>query len=1346
MTPFIATLDTGSGFNLIRSSILTKNMTDHVDTNFTDPALADANGHPLRIEGVILLRIRLGNAMFPVRFYVCSGLAVEVLLGTAFTNKYVKAIWCIDQRVTLRDESTIPILATHRHDTTNTTNSTTTLNDKIKSAAKVRLRKRLTLPPMSQTYAQVTTDIGGLATIEPRDHFVKTRGIRTANGIVDAVPRKAFTILLANTSSSVQALPKNAVVAYAVRSDQPVYSPAKHELTNELSNVMHIGAESNDTPSVIPVNVPHDNTGHDINQTLHRPVPTKEGEPPWQDSVDLGHVDDPSLRKRILEMLDSHSEMWTPGKLGEINVTEHQIELVPNSRAIRSQPYRQGPATREVVAKNIREMIEADVIEPAQSEWASPVVLVPKKDGTLRFCVDYRKLNAVTVSDTYPLPRIDDCIDSLGNATIFTTLDANSGYWQVPVAPEDRDKTTFTTFMGTFRHKRMPFGLRNAPATFQRALDMILSGVRWQTCLVYLDDVIVFSRNVQEHLSHVNEILTLLRNAGVTLKLKKCDFFRNKVNYLGYVITPGKLSVATKNTEAFAKAKFPTNITQLRSFLGAANVYRRFVKDFSKIAKPLSAMTQKDANPQWDDPTEMQLDAFETLKRKLVSPPVLALPMPNRPFLIDTDASAYQLGAALLQQQDDENPNDYVPVGYFSKTLSDTERNYSTTERECFAVVWSLLTLRPYLDGTRFYVRTDHDALKWLMTLNDPSGRLTRWRLRLAEFDFEIIYRPGRKHQVPDALSRLTKNDHDTHEVDDEIPTFGDHNKCYVTTRRTSPQPDNDTGLHETNDTHNRAEDPDYDEFADFIIDVDEDDEEADEQFDYEAILRALDIPSKISRDELCAAQRTDTFCNDVLARQSTKHDSLFFEDNDGLLKRRTRGPDPYIQVVVPLSLRTRILHLAHDPAIAGHPGETRMFETLRVNYYWPHMAADVHWYVHACRPCAKKRIKFRKTKRLMKLFPATTPLEFIAIDILGPLPRTRKKNRYLLVISDRFTKLTQVVALPRINAYTVAVAFCESWVFKYGAPKQLLSDNGKQFVAKLFQAVCKILGVSNVFTATYHPQTNGQVERYNRTILAMLRNYVNEHQNDWDHYAGALTYAYNSHVHRTTGTTPFSLVLSRPPEPFASYHSIRSIRKSKTTTEDDRRNLQYRLDVAISNAAIELKRQQERYKRDFDKHVDSRDLGLRVGDYVYIDPKGARLPNTEKRNKLQHNLLGPFKVLRLTERNVTIQRNDAVETMNIDRVVYSPPPDVQRVHHEHDATPEDLNEKNLAGETWLVERILNHRKTNNKYEFLIKWENDDRTTWEPRRNVPEELVSHYFSTTNNEHAPKRTKRRKGKR
>ena len=269
----------------------------------------------------------------------------------------------------------------------------------------------------------------------------------------------------------------------------------------------------------------------------------------------------------------------------------------------------------------------------------------------------------------------------------------------------------------------MPFGLRNIPATFQRALDIILSGVRWHSCLIYLDDVIVFSCTTEDHFRHVDEILTLLRNAGVTLKLKKCAFFQPRVDYLGHVITPGKLSVTTENTKSFTHATFPKNTTQLRSFFGAANVYRRFVAGYSGIAPPLNGMLRKDAEPDWDSPTPDQLQAFETLKRKLVTPPILRLPKTNKPYMIDTDASAYQLGATLLQKQN-KTKNEWKRIGYCSKTLMDTERNYSTTERERYSVVWAVNTLRTYIEGETFTVRTNHDALRWLITLTDSSGRL----------------------------------------------------------------------------------------------------------------------------------------------------------------------------------------------------------------------------------------------------------------------------------------------------------------------------------------------------------------------------------------------------------------------------------------------------------------------------------------------------------------------------------------------------------------------------------------------------------------------------------------------
>ena len=294
--------------------------------------------------------------------------------------------------------------------------------------------------------------------------------------------------------------------------------------------------------------------------------------------------------------------------------------------------------------------------------------------------------------------------------------------------------------MGMFRHPCMPFRLKGAPATFQRALDINQSGVRWQICLVCLYDVIVFSRTHGEHARHLDTVLSFLQSSGISLNLKKCGFFRTKVHYLGHVISPGKSRVADTAADAFKKFTCPRTLTQVRSFLVACNVYRRFVKGFVKIARPLTDMTRKDSDPDFYKPTEAQIQVFENFKKCMIAPQILALLRYGRPYMMDTDASAYQLGCNLLQKH--KGPNDWRSVRYWSYLLSDSERNYSAMEGECFALVWAVRTLRPYVEGTKFTVRTYHDALQWLMSLTESSGRITRWRLRLAEYDFTIQYHP----------------------------------------------------------------------------------------------------------------------------------------------------------------------------------------------------------------------------------------------------------------------------------------------------------------------------------------------------------------------------------------------------------------------------------------------------------------------------------------------------------------------------------------------------------------------------------------------------------------------------
>jgi hypothetical protein len=356
----------------------------------------------------------------------------------------------------------------------------------------------------------------------------------------------------------------------------------------------------------------------------------------WLKEVPMDKVPE-SIRERALAILSKHASMWD-GRLGQIDSVSHRLKN--SGGPIFQHLCRAQPFVRTAEQTEVNRILAEDIIVPATTEWSSPVVLAPKRDGGLRFCVDHPKLNNLTERDVYPLPGLDECIDSLGDAVVFSTLDANSGYWQVSMHPDDRGKTTFTCHVGTLRFKRMPFGLRNAPSTFQSAMDVIIFGVRWQKCWCYLDDIIVFSSSMKIHVEDLDKVSSLLRDAGVSLRLDKCHFFRHRVNYLGHVIEPGKLSVQATKVDTILKAKLPRTKMELRAFLGICNVYRRFVSKFATIAAPLTRYSRKDSPDSFD--LEESPDAvadFEQLRSMLTSPPTFALLKQGLEYVLDTDTT-----------------------------------------------------------------------------------------------------------------------------------------------------------------------------------------------------------------------------------------------------------------------------------------------------------------------------------------------------------------------------------------------------------------------------------------------------------------------------------------------------------------------------------------------------------------------------------------------------------------------------------------------------------------------------------------------------------------------------------
>ena len=1213
-------VDTGSGLNFISEKALSR--IPHVQRYSVParfPVLVGASRTRIDIRGVVKLVVNLGEQRDEILLLIASQLPADVILGTQYLETAVHAIYPGRRALVMENGACVHMAS--RHD----------------GSQAVKVAKRSLVPANCTVTVPVTCKRQGLSLMQPTTRKGTVRKTHAAAGLIDlpGQPGEISFIEVSNFSDRDAYLAPRQVVAYATA-----------------------------PPSLVSLVSPKDNSKG-----------TAEVED-WRSKVDLAHLES-SERSELMALLEKYQGQLD-GSLGSVRGAVHRIDTqghVP----IHQQPRRAGPAQRQIERKECERMLAEGVIQPSQSEWSSPVVLVAKKDGSTRFCVDYRKLNTATRKDCYPLPKLDEHIDSLGGAAYFSTLDANSGYWQIPVAPEDREKTAFVCHAGFFEFLRMPFGLCNAPATFQRTLDILLAGVRFDYALVYLDDIIVYSSTFSEHLRHLDHVLSLLKSANVTLKLEKCRFASREVEYLGHLIKPGKLELKYSNVRALAGLSYPRTKTELRSFLGTCNVYRRFVRGFASIARPLTDLTKDDIGTDLPPPGEKELKAFEELRNALLSPPTLALPRGDRQFVVDTDASKEQFGAVLQQKGDDGRMH---PVGYWSRVLTSAERNYSATELEAAAIVWAVSTLRHYLEGTRFQVRTDHQALSWLFgPYCSDNSRLARFRLKLAAYDFTVSYLPANRNRAADGFSRLETTGCCTGpsamEDCEEIPLLLVEKKELPA--RVGPLVEN---VNEWN-----------------AITVDE-------------------MRKAQAEDPECVRLKVLLACEDTVAR------CLYGEDDRGLLVRIS-PLDKRIQVVVPKQLQERVLALAHYPKLCGHPRGTALFANLRREFYWPGMSSACHAFVSRCPSCAAQDLKAKRRRTAyLKLFMPNGPLEFVCVDILGPLPTTRAGNKYLLVISDRFSKLTLAVPLPDIRAETVARAFFERWLSVYGVPLVCLSDNGTNFRSKFFQSVCTLLGIKNLFSTPYHPQTQGQVERFNRTILAKLTHHVSK-TDQWDNLVAGLTFNYNCSVHASTGYSPFELVIARPPrvpilEP--------AVTRKEGTRAEIRASFLKHLQANAEATRETLRKAQARYKANHDRAVRQRNEKIEPGDEVFV----KTYTDVVGSPKLVTPAAGPYKVCRRDDTTFTVSTPSGKHRVHSDRVVLAPAPaDLpENVRYAESEVSSDEDEvADVSGvEEYVVERIVAHKLEGSQLYLKVRWygyaASDD--TWELAEGLPEDMVNRY--------------------
>ena len=848
-------------------------------------------------------------------------------------------------------------------------------------------------------------------------------------------------------------------------------------------------------------------------------------------------------------------------------------------------------ALQQIVRDSVEEMLTHNVIRPSVSPYSSPILLVKKSSSDeRRFCIDFRKLNAETIKDKYPLPRIDVTIDYLYGAKIFTTLDLFSGYWQIEIEDYDKFKTAFTTEDGHFEFNRMPFGLTNAPATFQRLLNTILRPVLKKIALVYLDDVIIFSKTIDEHLRHIQIIFDLFRRAGLKIKPAKCTFLQKSVKYLGHIVSHKGIQPDPKKTDSIKKYPTPKNADHLRSFLGLAGYYRKFVKNYADKAHPLTILTRKDTEWIW---AQQQEDAFQFLKNCLLSPPILRYPNFAREFILHTDASGFGVGAVLAQMHWDEGTEKEVVIAYTSQHLNDTQVKWSTIEKEAYAIIHAVNAFYHYLYGRKFKIFTDHRPLQWLMTLKNPTGKLARWALLLQEFDIEISYRPGKTNQNADCLSRIPVPEKNDQILSPEIPTIN-----FVTKEFAAEQ---------LKDSYCRR---------------------ARERFTREKTLReelSTDVQSNLDKtiDEIIRTERNreksphrenyqdSAFSSDDDCNDDEISTPAFIELHNGLIGTKDG------KILVPESLKDKVLKRFHNSPYAGHLGVKKTTERIQRRFKWPRMAKDIKDYIRKCEICAKRKAVGSSRAPLQPLPPPDHVWQMMAMDLMGPLNPPSENFSYILVMGEYMTKYIITAPLVDQTAESVAKAFVQSVILQHGVPERVLTDLGSNFQSEFMDILYKQFGIHRLRTTAYRPQCDGMVERVNRTLADMLASYVSNHPDRWSTFLPFVTFAYNTAVHTSTGFTPFYLMYGREAREPSDMMPPARLR----TINDDNMIYSQMWHDAIDLAKDKLHEAQEAQKLYYDKYARQL-VTYKVGDTILL----REMANTPGKFNMRWD--GPFKVL----------------------------------------------------------------------------------------------------------------------
>ena len=816
----------------------------------------------------------------------------------------------------------------------------------------------------------------------------------------------------------------------------------------------------------------------------------------------------------IKRVFEEYSDVFAlnPLELGRTLLVKHTIRVV-DPKPFKERYRRIPPHQFEEVRKHLKEMEEIGAIRRSNSPWASPVVLVKKKDGSLRFCIDLRKLNARTIKEAYSLPRIEESLDCLNGASIFTSLDLKSGYWQVELDDESIPLTAFTVGpLGFYECVRMPFGLTNAPATFQRLMESCLGEMHLNWCIIYLDDVIIFSRTPEEHLQRLRLVLQKLRAAGLKLKPSKCEFFKDNISYLGHIVSKDGVETDPKKIQVIVDWPVPKTVYDVRSFLGFSNYYRKFMYRYSQIANPLNTLISGENAKKKKTPVDWQdchQEAFDKLKELCSKAPILAYADYTKPFRVYLDASEIGLGAVISQKQEGREP----VIAYASRSLNKAERRYDAHKLEFLALKWAVTErFHEYLYGGEFEVFTDNNPLTYILTSAKFDATGQHWVAALSIYNFQIYYRSGKKNANADALSRIPWDA-------SEIQNCRQMEK--VTVQATMTKAEDVCAPQGEQSVISLAAQffaPDYAP----KMSIGEWKKEQEEDFAISKIMQLM------HNDQLFKYRGTRNEDSEVQNYLKIRKSLCIVET---LLHRKVQLKNHLVEVnqfVLPAPYRKRMVLACHDEM--GHLGMDRTLLLLQDRVYWPGMSKDVRQHIRTCDRC--ERFKDRPDKEKIEQTEAQYPLEMVHINFLmigGK--KDPRKDINVLVVTDHFTRYAQAYVTTSQTTVTVARVLFTQFFTQYGWPTKLITDQGPQFEGKLFQQLAREANMRKIRTTPYHPEGYAQCEQFNRTLLNMLGTMPPNAKKEWQEWVSAMTHAYNCTISRTTGFAPYYLMFGREPK-----------------------------------------------------------------------------------------------------------------------------------------------------------------------------------------------------------------------